>query len=766
MIRTRGNLFSFKRLSIQQRLPLLICAFLLFSIVIYGFANYYSLRKATLTIGRDRLKIVTSQISSMLGQSAQFMVTATHTAATKNSVIQCLKSGGKEFRKETLDELDKLHRDSTWVLIELLDHKLMPVLRSAKSTVNVKINTKDVLAFTHVDPDSSKVGKIYNVRGSMYYPIIAAVTEKKHIIGYVICWQLLRTTPKAVQQLSQLMGAGAILYIGNTDGSLWTNMIKPVAGPPIKADHLNDLTEYTKPNGGVMIANAQAVVHTDWLTVVEFSEERMMDGVSGFMNWIIIFGVVLTSVGIFAAWVMSRNITRPLNQLTAAATAISKGNYSMPISINVDRNDELGDLAHAFNIMTVNVQQTQHELEEKVKERTAKLSEEIRLRKISEEILRVSRQRYLLLVEEVKDYAIIMLDANGKVLLWNKGAEKIKGYREEEILGKPSSYFYTEEDIKNNKPQQLLEKATKEGRAEDEGWRVRKDGSRFWADVVYTAIYDEDKKLMGFAKISRDITERKKLEEEQRIISAELEERVKEVAIRTLQLETSNKELEAFSYSVSHDLRTPLRAINGYSIMLKEDYEAKLDAEGNRIIRNIITNAKMMGKLIDDLLSFSRLGKKELIRTSIDMRLLATNVVNELLQNELEKDYRINIGLLSPAEADPGMIKQVLANLVSNAIKYSSKKENPEIEIGSKDEEAQTIYYVKDNGVGFDMAYAGKLFGVFQRLHSQEEFEGTGVGLALVKRIIDKHNGEIWAEGLENIGATFYFSLPKKSNHE
>jgi light-regulated signal transduction histidine kinase (bacteriophytochrome) len=200
--------------------------------------------------------------------------------------------------------------------------------------------------------------------------------------------------------------------------------------------------------------------------------------------------------------------------------------------------------------------------------------------------------------------------------------------------------------------------------------------------------------------------------------------------------------------------------------MLKEDYEANLDTEGNRIIRNIITNAKMMGKLIDDLLSFSRLGKKELIRTKVDMQVLATNVVNELLQNELDKDYRINIDLLSPAEGDQGMIKQVLINLVSNAIKYSSKKENPEIEIGSKDEQAQTIYYVKDNGVGFDIAYAGKLFGVFQRLHSQEEFEGTGVGLALVKRIIDKHNGGIWAEGLENIGATFYFSLPKKSNYE
>jgi light-regulated signal transduction histidine kinase (bacteriophytochrome) len=171
----------------------------------------------------------------------------------------------------------------------------------------------------------------------------------------------------------------------------------------------------------------------------------------------------------------------------------------------------------------------------------------------------------------------------------------------------------------------------------------------------------------------------------------------------------------------------------------------------------------MMGQLIDDLLAFSRLGKKELVSTDIDMQSLSTNVVNELIQHHLEKDYIINIGLLPPIEADQGMIKQVLINLIGNAIKYSSKKDRPEIEIGSKDEETRTIYYVKDNGVGFDMTYAGKLFGVFQRLHSQAEFEGTGVGLALVKRIIDKHKGEVWAEGQENFGATFYFSLPKKS---
>ena len=413
-----------------------------------------------------------------------------------------------------------------------------------------------------------------------------------------MCWQWLHVTPKAVAQFSQLIGTGTILYIANTDGSLWTDLLKPIPALPLKSKNPGEPIEFTGADGHLMMMKVQPVPNTGWLAAIAFSEKNILEGVNGFMKWIFLFGVLLTAVGIFAAWMMSRNITRPLNLLTIAAKAISEGNYSSPKFIDVHRDDELGELANAFNIMTAEVYHVWQNLDNKVKE-------------------------------------------------------------------------------------------------------------------------------------------------------------------RTMQLELVNKELEAFSYSVSHDLRTPLRAINGYSIKLKEDYEEKLDAEGKRIIGNVITNARMMGQLIDDLLAFSRLGKKELVHTKVDMQALATNVVNEILQHDFEQDYHINIGLLPPAEADQGMIKQVLINLLGNAIKYSAKNNHPEIEIGGRDEGTRIVYYVKDNGVGFDMAYVGKLFGVFQRLHSQAEFEGTGVGLALVKRIIDKHTGEVWAEAEENAGATFYFSLPK-----
>ena len=226
------------------------------------------------------------------------------------------------------------------------------------------------------------------------------------------------------------------------------------------------------------------------------------------------------------------------------------------------------------------------------------------------------------------------------------------------------------------------------------------------------------------------------------------------------ELKNSNKELEAFSYSVSHDLRAPLRAINGYAEILNEDYGAKLDDEGKRIIEIIRDNATRMGILIDDLLSFSRIGRKEIQMREIDMNEMVEEVMVEL-NKSMTHHAKIKIGKLHEAKADYGLLRQVMFNLISNAVKYSSKKKNPVVEISSEEKNGEIIFSVKDNGAGFDMRYADKLFGVFQRLHSQDEFEGTGVGLAIVQRIISRHKGKSWAEGKVNEGAIFYFSLPK-----
>ncbi len=237
---------------------------------------------------------------------------------------------------------------------------------------------------------------------------------------------------------------------------------------------------------------------------------------------------------------------------------------------------------------------------------------------------------------------------------------------------------------------------------------------------------------------------------------------IAEQRLRDAELETKkiNSDLEAFSYSVSHDLRAPLRSINGYSQILIEDYAPKLDDEGNRVLSVIINNAKKMGQLIDDLLEFSRLGRQEINRSNVDVTEQVQAISSELLERETNRKIDLTIQPLGSATIDPNMMRQVWINLIGNAIKYSRNKETAVIEIGRTDQKDKAVFYVKDNGAGFDMAYMDKLFGVFQRLHKNNEFEGTGVGLALVKRIVDRHKGAIWAEAKLNEGATFYFSLP------
>ena len=261
--------------------------------------------------------------------------------------------------------------------------------------------------------------------------------------------------------------------------------------------------------------------------------------------------------------------------------------------------------------------------------------------------------------------------------------------------------------------------------------------------------------------VAIDVTELKNAERQIIDLNHGLEEKIIE---RTKELEVANKELESFSYSVSHDLRAPLRAISGYSNILAEDYNDKMDAEGKRILKAIATNSKHMGQLIDDLLNFSRLGRKEISLQNVNMSTIVKSCIKELLSGSITNKLTLHIDKLPNAAADPAMMRPVWTNLIDNAIKYSIKKEKPIITIGHKEDDLNNIYFISDNGAGFDMHYADKLFGVFQRLHSQEEFEGTGVGLALVSRIIYKHGGTIWASAEVDKGATFYFSLPKNSN--
>ena len=367
-------------------------------------------------------------------------------------------------------------------------------------------------------------------------------------------------------------------------------------------------------------------------------------------------------------------------------------------------------------------------------------------RKRVEDALRRSEERFRLMAAGVKDYANLMLDPEGLVVSWNEEAERIKGYRADEVLGQSFSRFYPADEIRDGIPAFELAQAKKNGRFEGEGWRIRKDGSRFLANVVITALRDDKGQLRGFGKITRDITEGRK--------SAENLEKT------MVELKRSNDELEQFAYVASHDLQEPLRMVASYTQLIAQRYRGRLDSDADEFIAYAVDGCNRMQGLIQDLLSYSRAGANvgTLRETSCE-RTLARAVRN--LQAAIEESAAIvTHDVLPLIVTDETQLVQVFQNLVGNAIKYRGT-EPPAIHVSaSRDVADEWIFSVRDNGLGIEPQYFDRIFILFQRLHGRNEYEGTGIGLAMCKKIVDRLGGRIWVESQLTRGSTFHFALP------
>ncbi len=345
-------------------------------------------------------------------------------------------------------------------------------------------------------------------------------------------------------------------------------------------------------------------------------------------------------------------------------------------------------------------------------------------------------QRFRHLVESVKDYAIFMLDTEGRVSSWNPGAERIKGYLAEEILGQHFSKFYPGEDAQAGKPDRELEIARTEGKYEEEGWRLRKDGTRFWASVVITPLRDDHGELQGFAKVTRDMTDRRELE---------------------LHLRELNTQLESFAYSVAHDLRAPLRNIAITARMLIEDAGEQLTKENRELLEEQVRSASNLGQIITDLLALSRISRFEVSRVALNLSALAREVAVEVRPEEQGSPCVFDIQDNLRVNGDATLLRVVLLNLFENACKFSPQ--GGQVFFGFELVDGQEAFVVRDQGIGFSEEYAKKVFEPFERLVSDAEYEGTGIGLASVQRAIARHGGRVWAHSKPGQGSSFYFTL-------
>jgi PAS domain S-box-containing protein len=349
--------------------------------------------------------------------------------------------------------------------------------------------------------------------------------------------------------------------------------------------------------------------------------------------------------------------------------------------------------------------------------------------------------------------SIFVRDIDFVITYWNLGAQELYGWTAEDAIGKQSHQLL--QTVYPMPLDDIRVELMRTGRWEGELERTKADGTQIVVASRWSLRRDEQERPAAILETNNDITERKRTEEAIRKLNEDLEK-------RTVELASINKELEAFAYSISHDLRAPLRHMAGYAELLQKNAASMLDEKSRRYMTTILESAKRMGDLIDDLLAFSRIGRAETRKTVVSLEHLVKEALSEVQQETDGRKIDWRIGALPNLYGDRSMLRLALVNLVSNAVKFTRKRQQAEIEIGcTNGQQDETVVFIRDNGVGFDMKYVNKLFGVFQRLHRAEEFEGTGIGLATVQRIIHRHGGRIWAEGLVDKGATFYFSVPK-----
>jgi signal transduction histidine kinase len=591
---------AWRRLSIATRLPLVLGALLLLVLGSMTLAAYLEVRRSAIETTSTRLGTVANLLAENLAGSAATRINNMHRSAQLPAFSRFLRSRDTTDLRPILEasrSAPNRQRQPTET-VEIWDANGETLWQQGRALTPLDPHVARRITALIRDTSGAAIGPLQRVGDSLFHVVVARIGNPEGSVGYLAERRRVTVNPPNLELIADLIGSSARLVIGNAEGDVWTDLATVISGPPLDVRGRTDLLEYTRANAEPVFAHAALIASTPWVILIEFPRSVVLAPSLLILRRASALSIALIVFGVAAGWLVSRRLTRPLRDVTAAAEAIAAGNFSM--RVRSLRLDEAGRLASSFNVMAQQIEEGRRELELRVQERTAAL-------------------------------------------------------------------------------------------------------------------------------------------------------------------EAANRELEAFSYSVSHDLRAPLRAMGGFANTLIEDYATHLPSDAQRRLEVIARNSRHMGQLIDDLLAFSRIGRQSLGLKTVDMNALANAVIGEARRADGERDVEFIVKPLPAAHGEPVLLRQVLDNLVNNAIKFTSSRRPARIEIGACSVDAAVTYYVKDNGVGFDMQYADKLFGVFQRLHRPDEFEGTGVGLAIVHRIVQRHGGRVWAESAPDQGAVFYFTLPVKS---
>jgi PAS domain S-box-containing protein len=728
------------RYSLRWRLPLLLATLIALILSAFLGVAVREVRANLLQTAGTRAQAIADQLAGLLTQSTQQRLTEFRRVARQPAVRRVLRNPTDEARESAKSSLATLTNNGPQV-IEVWDNAGQCVVslplpptaatvlppRSAPSALGIAPlrRHQDVVvseSVVEILPDPSPDGS-------------PRVSQER--LGLLVVRRTITAAPTA-DVLNRLVGQGAAIAVGNKAGDVWTDLSKVIDPPAVNLAR-SGLSEYQGRDGQRYLGSLADIGGTPWAVWVEFSHRLIFAPARAFLQRMLLMALGFVALSSVVVGIVTARITTPLHELTSASEAIASGEYARRVAMG--RRDEIGRLSGAFNTMTEQVENAHRGLEERVRQRTASLEEATTL--LEQRVREIKDAR-----EELDRFFSLSLDLlcianrDGHFTRVNAAWEAVLGWTPEELTSGPYVDLVHPDD-RAATGAEASQLATGNSTLNFENRYRHKDGSYRW--LSWTAAWHPERGLIYAA--ARDVTEQKR-------VARALQQHADDLA-------TVNRELEAFSYSVSHDLRAPLRHITGFAMMLEQSTSSSLDSEGRRHLKTITEAATRMGRLIDDLLAFSRVGRTQLVRSRINLNQLARDARHEVSVDLNGRVVSWQFHDLPVVEGDPSLLHLVLVNLLSNALKYSAIRPRAEIEVGAlAGDGTETVVYVRDNGVGFDMQYADKLFGVFQRLHSGDEFEGTGIGLANVRRIVQRHGGRTWAEGRVEGGATFYFSLP------